>query len=97
MTRSQKLVLGAALLLAACQVTSHEPVKIEVLSIQMTADELVCHVRNISQDQGLSFHYGTSEQSFGTMATFRLIGDEFELLLLNPQKPFTYDLSAYDV
>lgn len=63
----------------------------------MSADELVCHVRDIAKAQHLSFHYGTSEQPFGTMATFRLVGDDFELLLLNPEKPFTYDFGAYDL
>jgi hypothetical protein len=63
----------------------------------MSADELVCHVRNISKAQRLSFHYGTSEEPYGTMATFRLIGDRIELILLNDEKRFTYELGAYDL
>ena len=63
----------------------------------MTTDQLVCHVRNIAASQRLSFHYGTSDQPYGTLATFRLIGDGFELLLFNPEKPKTFVLDVYDM
>jgi len=41
-------------------------------------------------------HYGTSEQPFGRMATFRMIGKGFEITLYNPEKPTTYYLSLYE-
>ena len=87
---------AAALLLAACKVTTQLPVSRELLELQLKPDELVCHVRTISEGQNLDFHYGTSQQSFGTMATFRLIGDGIEITLVNDQRQSEYDLRAYD-
>jgi hypothetical protein len=90
-------IIVAALLVSACKATIRLPVSREVLDLHISADQLVCHVRNISDAQRLSFHYGTSQQSFGIMATFRLIGDRFEITLVNDQRPFEYDLRAYDM
>lgn len=91
------IIAISASLLVACKATTDLPVSREVLELNVGADELVCHVKAISNAQRLSFHYGTSQQSFGTMATFRLIGEKFEITLVNDQKPFEYDLRAYDM
>ena len=91
------IMATSASLLVACKATTHLPVTREVLELNIGAGELVCHVKAISNTQRLSFHYGTSQQSFGAMATFRLIGEKFEITLVNDQKPFEYDLRAYDV
>jgi len=91
------IIAVSAALLVACKATTHLPVTREVLELNVAADELVCHVKAISNDQRLSFHYGTSQQPFGTMATFRLIGEKFEITLVNNQKAFEYDLRAYEM
>jgi len=97
MKSSALSIIVAALLVSACKVTTQLPVSREVLDLRMNADELVCHVRNISNAQRLSFHYGTFEGSFGTSSTFRLIGDRFEIVVMNLQRPFEYELRAYDM
>ena len=91
------LALAGALGLSACEITTNLPVKREILNLSLNTEELVCHVRQVSAAQGLRFHYGTSEQPFGRMATFRLIGDDYEITLVNAEKPFAYDLHVYDV
>jgi hypothetical protein len=63
----------------------------------MSTDQLVCHVRKIAASEQLSFHYGTSAQPYGTLATFRLIGNDFEIVLYNPESPTIYVLDVYDM
>jgi len=97
MKSSALSIIVAALLVSACKGTTQLPVSREVLDLRMSADELVCHVRNISKAQRLSFHYGTYQGSSSTTAHFRLIGDRFEIVLVNFVRPFEYDLRAYDM
>ena len=82
------------LLLASCRVQSRLPIVEQDVGVNVRPDQLVCHVRNIAAAQKLSFHYGTFEPS---KATFRLIGDGFELIAYNPEGPHTYVLQAYDM
>ena len=90
------LAVAGVLALAACEPTTNLPLRGEVINLPLSVEQLVCHVRQVSASQGLSFHYGTSDQSFGKMATFRLIGDGYEITLVNAEKPFEYDLRVYD-
>lgn len=90
------LLLAGSLLISACSVRTHTPVANEIIVLEMPTDELVCHVKFLSAQVGLSFHYGTFEDSFGTATTFRLIGDGYEVTIINPERS-TYDLSAYDL
>ena len=90
--------LGCLLLLASCySARSQLPVVAEDVELRVPTEQLVCHVRSIAADQKLSFHYGTSEQTYGTMATFRLIGEGFEVVAYNPERAHTYVLQAYDM
>jgi len=88
--------LAFLLLLSACQTRTYLPVEMEKVEVRLSTEQLVCHVRSIADAQKLSFHYGTSEQSYGSLATFRLIGDGIELTLVNPERAHTFDLRAYD-
>ena len=86
----------AALIVSACEATTYTALKNEVLELRVGGDQLVCHVRNISAVQGLSFHYGTYDEGSDLRTTFRLIGDDYEITIINP-KAFSYDLSVYDM
>ena len=87
----------AALMVLSCRASTQLPLKSETVELPMNTERLVCHVRNIASSQQLSFHYGTSVQPYGTLATFRLIGDSFEIVLYNPEKASTYILDLYDM
>lgn len=89
-------LLMGLLLLSACSARTHTAVANEVIELDMQTDDLVCHLKDISARNGLSFHYGTFADSFGTAATFRLIGDGYEVAIINPEMS-KYDLSAYDL
>jgi len=82
------------LLLASCRAQTHLPVVEQELELSVPTEQLACHVRSIAAAQKLSFHYGTFEPS---KATFRLIGDGFELVAYNPEGPHAYVLQAYDL
>ena len=85
------------LLLTSCGARAQLPVVAEDVELRLSTQQLVCHVRSIAAAQKLSFHYGTFEQPFGTTATFRLIGDGYELVAYNPERADTYVLQAYDM
>jgi hypothetical protein len=94
--RGIRLAVAAALIVSACEVTTRAAVDNEVLELDVGGDRLVCHVRNIAAAQGLSFHHGTYSQGSELMTTFRLIGDDYEITMINPNT-FSYDLSVYDM
>jgi hypothetical protein len=87
------LLLGL-LLLASCRAQTRLPIVEQDVELRVSTEQLVCHVRGIAEAQKLSFHYGTFEPS---KATFRLIGDGFELIAYNPEGPHTYVVQAYDM
>lgn len=87
------LALGL-LLLAGCSARTQLPIFEEEVELSVPTERLVCHVRSIAEAQKLSFHYGTFEPS---KATFRLIGDGFELVVYNPERAHAYVLQAYDM
>ena len=89
------LALASTALLSACKATYELPLKSEQIELRVSTGQLVCHVRKIAADQGLSFHYGTDVQPQGTLATFRLIDDEFEIVLV-AERRFSYILDIYD-
>jgi hypothetical protein len=82
------------LLLASCSARTQLPIAEQGVELDVPMEQLVCHVRSIAEAQKLSFHYGTFEPS---KATFRLIGDGFELVAYNPEGPHAYVLQAYDM
>ena len=82
------------LLVASCRAQTQLPIVEQEVRLGVSTDELVCHVRSIAAAQKLRFHYGTFEPS---KATFRLIGDGFELVAYNPEGPHSYVLQAYDI
>lgn len=81
------------LLLASCRAQTQLPIVEQDVELSARTEQVVCQVRTIAAAQKLSFHYGTYEPS---KATFRLIGDGFELMAYNPEGPHTYVLQAYD-
>jgi hypothetical protein len=80
--------------LASCWARTQLPIVEQEVALTGPTEQLVCHIRGIAQAQKLSFHYGTFEPS---KATFRLIGDGFELVAYNPEGPHAYVLQAYDM
>lgn len=88
---------GFLFLLASCEAQTQLPLVEKQVELRLSTEPLVCHIRSIADAQKLRFHYGTSEQPFGTMATFRLIGDGFELIAYNPERAHTYVVQAYDM
>ena len=82
------------LLLASCRAQTQLPIIEQEVALSGPTEQLVCHVRGIAEAQKLSFHYGTFEPS---KATFRLIGDGFELVAYNPEGAHAYVLQAYDM
>jgi hypothetical protein len=82
------------LLLASCSARSQLPIVEQEVALSSPTEQLVCHVRGIAEAQKLSFHYGTFEPR---KATFRLIGDGFELVAYNPEGGRAYVLQAYDM
>ena len=83
--------------LGGCHSESQLPVEETTIELTMPTEDLICHVRNASRDLHLRFYYGTSEQPYGTLATFRLIGRGFEITLYNPESPARFYLSLYDM
>jgi hypothetical protein len=81
-------------LLASCRAQTQLPIVEQDVDLNVRTEQLVCHVRRFAAAQKLSFHYGTFEPS---KATFRLIGDGFELVAYNPEVPHSYVLQAYDM
>jgi hypothetical protein len=92
------LVLQLALFaaLVGCHAESRLPTEESNVEIEIPSVQLICKVRQIARENDLSFHYGTSEQPYGTLSTFRLIGRGFEITLYNPEKPNSYILSLYE-
>ncbi len=82
------------LFLASCWGRTQLPIVEQEVTLSGPTEQVVCHVRGIAEAQKLSFHYGTFEPS---KATFRLIGDGFELIAYNPERAHTYVLQAYDM
>jgi hypothetical protein len=82
------------LLLASCRAQTQLPIVEQDVELSVRTDQLVCQVQTFAAAQKLSFHYGTFEPS---KATFRLVGEGFELVAYNPEGPHTYVLQAYDM
>lgn len=82
------------LLLASCRAQTQLPIIEQEVALSGPTEQVACQVRTIAAAQKLSFHYGTYEPS---KATFRLIGDGFELMAYNPEGPHRYVLQAYDM
>ena len=91
------LMLAFSLILCACKATTQLPVKTEQIPVSVSVNELVCHVRGIAAQQGLSFHYGTFTDATGPKATFRLVGSSLELELARWGGSSAYELRAYDM
>lgn len=83
------------LILGGCYAKSRLPIEEATIELKMPVSDLVCNVRNFSEKLNLSFHYGTSSQPYGTLATFRLIGSDFEIILYNPENETKFYLSLY--
>lgn len=97
MRRSPFLVATALFAAAACDANVQLPVRAETVAISTSVEDLVCHVRAISNEQGLSFHYGTFTKGTAQMATFRLIGEPFELEMVRWDARPQYEIRAYDM
>lgn len=93
---SRHLILPLMLALCSCKATTQLPVTTDEITVRVGVDELVCHVRGLSAEQNLSFHYGTFTGNGGGQATFRLIGDLFEITMVRWNSRPVYELHAYD-
>lgn len=85
------------LTLCACKPTTELPIRIEQIPVSVSVDDLVCHVRGIAAEQGLSFHFGRFTDASGPKATLRLIGSSLELELTKWGGKGSYELRAYDM
>ena len=94
---ARHLIVALSLALSACKATTQLPLRTEQIRVLVSVDQLVCHVRGIAAEQRLSFHYGTFTDQTGPRATFRLIGDVFELELVKWGAQSSYELRAYDM
>ncbi len=91
---TRRFATATLLMLFACTAKTQLPVQDEEFALNLSTEQLVCQVRSIAAEQQLSFHYGTFKAS-GSRATFRLIGNQFEIVLYNPEH--RYVLQAYDM
>ena len=89
------LSLAPICVLMACQAKITQPINRQLVRIAGTSSEIVCKVRQIARDEKLSFHYGTADKSIGTMNTFRLIGEGYEITMVNDLQLEEYDLRLY--
>ncbi len=90
------ILFSVSIMLAACKSEVTLPIERSFVNIDKKKEETVCIVRTIAKLQDLSFHFGTSDQSFGSMNTFRLIGDGYEITMVNPESATKYELRAYN-
>lgn len=90
------VMMTAVMLGTGCSTRTDLPIERSVLAVRHTPDGIICLARLLSKQQRLRFYYGTYNESFGKAVTFRMIGDGFELILVNPTEGI-YDLSAYDI
>lgn len=93
------LVLGLSGLAGSCDLRPkvQRPVAISDIRLCGGADSVIAAVRGFSDRVSLSFHYGTHQADYGTQTTFRLIGENFELVLFNTLQESNYTLRAYDM
>lgn len=87
-----------ALALAAlqgCKVSTQLPLKAEDIRICGDTNILIGNIKRISAEQSLDFHYGTHTTDYGTQATFRLIGHDYEFELFNSMSQSDYTLRVY--
>ena len=96
MTAFRHFLTVFTLVVGGCASETQMPLKRDILTLQQETATLICQVRSLSDARGLSFHYGTSAQPHGTMVTFRLIGEGFEIVLVNPEEQHKFDLSVYE-
>jgi predicted ATP-dependent Lon-type protease len=87
--------VALAPLLSSCSPKTRQPIEEQEIVLRIGTEALVCRVKNIAGELNLGFHYGTSDQPFGKIATFRLIGDQYEIILYNPERRTDYFLSLY--
>ena len=91
-----RVVTSMALLsVCSCVQRTDLPVAHDLVELDRPLGEVVCHLRALSANSNLSFHYGTYG-SKNSLASFRLIGEGYEVTIVTP-KEHTYDVSAYDL
>ena len=95
--RPLTLPLMSAFSLCACKATTEQPIRTEKIPVSVSVNELVCHVRGVAAEQGLSFHYGTFTDATGPKATFRMVDSSLELELAKWGGGRAYELRAYDM
>lgn len=89
------LALFLPMTIMGCGVSVKEPVVSSTVNINISGDDLVNQVKHISNCLDLSFHYGSSDQPYGVMMTFRLIGKGYEIVIYNPDSKSNYYIRAY--
>lgn len=88
------ILLGATLM-SGCKPSYEKPLLSEEISLQMSIPETVCLVREIASDLSLSFHYGTFTDDRGGHASFRLIGESFEIIMVDSGRPANFLVQLY--
>jgi len=91
------LLILAALASGGCTVKSRRPIEETKMELRLIPSDLTCRVSRAADELNLGFHYGTSDQPYGKLSTYRLIGSGFEIVLYNPEAPHTYYLSVYQM
>ena len=93
--KSLPVAILAALSLLSCRAVTQQPVESTELRVPGEGDEIICHVRGLASTYGLKFSFGTHAASYGQQATFRLLGDGFEIAFYNLEDESTYILRLY--
>jgi hypothetical protein len=96
LNRKVALALVLSTALACCGPSVQHSLEARDIRLCGGAELVTASVRRLSANHGLSFHYGTHQADFGTQATFRLIGDGFEIVLFNVLDETDYTLRVYD-
>jgi hypothetical protein len=98
--RLKSIVITSAMalaLLSGCHAKTRLPLMAEDVRICNDTAEVVSFVKRISDNQNLSFHYSTYKIDYGTQVTFLLIGDGYEIVLLNTFSQDEYTLRVYQM
>lgn len=81
----------------ACSSSQTTPALRETISLCGGTDSVTNEIREISKKSSLSFHYGTHNTEWGKQATFRLIGNGFEISIFNAFSESDYEIRALEV
>ena len=85
----------AVLSLCSCVQRTDKAIANDLIVLERPTDQVVCHLRVLSANNDLNFRYGTYG-SQGSLASFRLIGDGYEVTIITPTER-KYDMSLYDL